>query len=67
MNRVGQWIEGTRDFLGEVKLELSKCAWPERSELLESTVVVVISCLLLATFVGISDGLLMQLMGVIIR
>ncbi len=67
MNKVGQWVTGTRAFLEEVRVELAKCSWPERSELLESTVVVIVSCLLLATFVGISDGLLMQLMGLIIR
>lgn len=67
MGRMGQWIEGLRGFLSEVQLELSKCTWPTRPELLESTVVVVVSCLILATFVGVSDALLMTLMSVIIR
>lgn len=67
MGKISQWINGFREFLGEVRVELSKCSWPTRPELLESTVVVVVSCLLLATFVGVSDGLLMSLMSVIIR
>lgn len=60
-------VTGFREFLGEVRQELSKCTWPTRPELLESTVVVVISCLILASYVGVSDYLLMQLMSVIIR
>ena len=67
MGKVGRWIEGLRAFFSEVRLELTKCTWPTRPELLESTVVVVVSCLIVATFVGVSDGLLMSLMSVIIR
>ena len=67
MEKAGKWIEDFRGFLENVKLELLKCSWPTRPELIESTVVVVVSCLILATFVGVSDGVLMSLMGVIIR
>jgi len=67
MGKLGRMVTGFREFLGEVRLELSKCTWPTRPELLESTVVVVISCLILATYVGVSDFLLMNLMSVIIR
>ena len=67
MGKVGQWIAGFQEFLGEVRVELSKCTWPTRPELMESTVVVVISCLILATFVGVSDAVLMSLTSVVIR
>ena len=67
MGKVGQWISGFQEFINEVRVELAKCAWPERAELIESTVVVIVSCVLLATFVGVSDGVLMSLMSVIIR
>ncbi len=67
MGKLGRMVAQFQEFLGEVRLELSKCTWPTRPELMESTVVVVISCLILAAFVGVSDGVLMHLMSVIIR
>lgn len=67
MGKLGRMIAGFRAFLEEVRLELSKCTWPTRPELMESTVVVVISCVILAAYVGVSDFLLMNLLSVIIR
>jgi preprotein translocase subunit SecE len=59
-------------FVGEVKVELDKCSWPwdpnqtgfkKYKELIESTVVVVISVVLLAGFVTTCDFLLAHLVG----
>jgi preprotein translocase subunit SecE len=35
--------------------ELKKCSWPSRRELVESTIVVTIACLILALFVALCD------------
>ena len=59
-------------FVGEVKVELDKCSWPwdpnltgfkKYKELIESTVVVIISVVLLAGFVTSCDWLLAHLVG----
>ena len=59
-------------FIGEVKVELDKCAWPwdpnlsgvkKYRELIESTIVVIISVVLLAGFVTSCDWLLTHLVG----
>ena len=59
-------------FIGEVKVELDKCSWPwdpnqtgfkKYKELIESTVVVVISVVLLAGFVTSCDWILTHLVG----
>ena len=59
-------------FVGEVKVELDKCSWPwdpnqtgfkKYKELIESTVVVIISVVLLAGFVTSSDWILTHLVG----
>jgi preprotein translocase subunit SecE len=59
-------------FVGEVRVELDKCSWPwdpnltgfkKYKELLESTIVVVISVLLLAGFVTSCDFLLAHFVG----
>ena len=59
-------------FVGEVKVELDKCSWPwdpnqtgfkKYKELIESTVVVIISVVLLAGFVTSADWILTHLVG----
>ena len=59
-------------FVGEVRVELEKCSWPwdpnqtgfkKYKELLESTIVVVISVVLLAGFVTSCDWILTHLVG----
>ena len=44
-----------RIFTSELVGELQKASWPTRSELKDSTIVVVVACLLLGLFTGISD------------
>ncbi len=59
-------------FVGEVRVELDKCSWPwdpnltgfkKYKELLESTIVVIISVVLLAGFVTSCDWILAHLVG----
>jgi preprotein translocase subunit SecE len=59
-------------FVGEVRVELDKCSWPwdpnqtgfkKYKELIESTVVVIISVVLLAGFVTSCDWILAHLVG----
>ena len=59
-------------FVGEVKVELDKCSWPwdpnqtgfkRYKELIESTVVVIISVVLLAGYVTSWDFLLAHVVG----
>jgi len=66
VNVVQEKIRGVRTFLGEVSGEMKKSAWPERQELVESTIVVIISMLLLSAFVGISDKILLTMLGLLI-
>src|SRR5471030_1702085 len=59
-------------FIAEVRVELEKCSWPwdpnlhgvkKYKELLESTLVVIISVVLLAGFVTTSDLVLAHVVG----
>jgi preprotein translocase subunit SecE len=49
-----------RIFLGEMVGELQKAAWPTKTELRDSTIVVVIAAILLGVFTSISDFSLYQ-------
>ena len=49
-----------RIFTGEMVGELKKASWPTKTELRDSTVVVIAASLLLGLFTGISDFALYQ-------
>ena len=44
-----------RDFLAEVTVELKKSSWPTRKELIDSTLVVIVTVLILGVFVALAD------------
>ncbi len=54
------------NYLKDVQLEMSKVSWPAREELSESTVIVIILCLILATFVFIVDTGLSNILKIIL-
>lgn len=67
VNKIADSIRKIRFFLADVKNELRKSTWPTRGELIESTVVVILSVVLFAIFVGICDTVLRQLIGLLAR
>ena len=52
-----------RDFLGEVTTELKKSAWPTRKELIDSTIVVIVTILILGIFVALADVVFLRIIG----
>ena len=56
-----------RFFLGDVRNELTKSTWPTRAELVESTIVVIVSVVLFAVFVGACDTVLRNVIGLLVR
>ena len=66
MNKIQVFIVKVVGFINEVGLELKKSTWPTRSELQESTIVVIMSVIVLGVFVGLSDLILMRLLRLIL-
>jgi preprotein translocase subunit SecE len=48
-------FRSVRLFFSELVGELQKASWPTRTELKDSTIVVIVACLLLGLFTSISD------------
>ena len=61
------WMDQVREFRKEVWLEFAKISWPTRSELQESTVVVIVTILIVTAFVGVVDQALTVLVGLLFR
>jgi preprotein translocase subunit SecE len=52
---MGNPFRNTRQFYRETVVELKKTVWPTRSELRNSTIVVIITMLLLGAFTALAD------------
>jgi preprotein translocase subunit SecE len=57
---MGAWFAKIRVFFEETGEELKKCSWPNRAQLLESTMVVIVALIILAIFVSIVDLVLVK-------
>jgi preprotein translocase subunit SecE len=58
-------IEKLKVFVKEVRLEMSKVTWPTRGELRDSTVVVIISCIVISAFIGVVDWILYSMVKMV--
>ena len=56
-----------RDFFLEVVAELKKSAWPTRKELVDSSLVVIMTVLILGMFVATADILLVRIIAMLTR
>ncbi len=54
-------------FIGQVRGEMRKVAWPSRPELLNSTIIVLVTTLMLAVFIGLCDVVISRIVNVLIR
>lgn len=58
-------FRSTRIFFGEMVGELQKASWPTRTELRDSTIVVVLAGVLLGLFTSISDFALINVVDLL--
>ena len=61
------WTTQVREFFKEVQVESAKISWPTRSELRDSTIVVIVAVLLVSAFVGIVDRIIALAVGLMFR
>jgi len=67
VSKIGEFFSKVKFFLGDVRNELYKSTWPTRGELIESTIVVIVSVVLFAVFVGLCDYVLRNGIEFILR
>ncbi len=58
-------MEKIRRFISDTVAEMGRCTWPNRRQLLESTVLVVVAMLVLACFVAAVDETAMRLIRLV--
>ena len=52
-------------FFKDVKMEMAKVTWPNRDELIGSTVIVLVSLAMLSAFIGVCDLVLSSAINII--
>ena len=57
----------TRDFIAEVIVELKKSAWPTRKELVDSSLVVILTVVILGMFVASADIIIGRIVAMLTR
>ena len=58
-------VEKLKTFFSEVVAELKKSSWPTRKELVDSTIVVVITVLAMGVFVALADVVFVKLISLL--
>jgi preprotein translocase subunit SecE len=66
IERTSTVVDTVRQFLREVRVELSKVTWPTRKDTIASTSVVLVIVFLIAAFLGIVDLGLSKLMRLLL-
>jgi preprotein translocase subunit SecE len=66
MKRLRDAIQAMRVFMSDVSLEMKKSTWPDRQELMSSTVVIIISVVIISVVGGISDKVLITLLRLLL-
>ena len=59
-------LEKIKQFLKDVRLELTKVTWTSREELIYSTIMVAVVSLILAIFIGVVDLVLSNLASLLL-
>ena len=60
-------MDKIREFMKDVRVEAGKVSWPTRDELRDSTVVVIVTVLLVAAFIGVVDQALNRAVALVFQ
>ena len=58
-------VQRATSYFKEVRVEASKVSWPNRKEIRQSTIVVLITCAILAALIFVYDQVFVRLLGLI--
>ncbi len=52
------WVQGTKDYINDLKLEMRRVTWPNRKQVEGTTAVVIFSVFAFAGYFFVVDGIL---------
>jgi preprotein translocase subunit SecE len=60
MAEVMKWVQGTKDYVNDLKLEMRRVTWPNRKQVEGTTAVVILSVFAFAAYFAVVDSLLVR-------
>jgi preprotein translocase subunit SecE len=67
MTPINEWWPRTRDFFRDVWVEIKKVSWPSRTEVVGTTLVVIVACFLFGFYLFVVDAGLSWLLDKVFR
>ena len=58
-------VQRAASYFKEVRVETGKVSWPNRKEIRQSTIVVLITCAILAALIFVIDQVFVRLLGLV--
>jgi preprotein translocase subunit SecE len=58
MADVAKWVQGTREYINDLKLEMRRVTWPSRAQVQATTAVVIFSVFAFAGYFAVVDSVL---------
>jgi len=55
---IKQWTENAKQFYADVRSEMRKVSWPNRQEVIGTTIVVIVSVFFFGAYLGLIDYIL---------
>ncbi|NLL62551.1 MAG: preprotein translocase subunit SecE [Candidatus Atribacteria bacterium] len=65
--KIKQIFQKLVNFIKEARAELKKVTWPNRKELISSTIVVMVAVVLVAIYLGLIDLLFSRVVAIILQ
>lgn len=65
--KVSQLFPKVINFIREARAELKKVTWPNRKQLISSTIVVMITVIIVAIFLGVVDLVFSRIVAIILQ
>jgi preprotein translocase subunit SecE len=65
--KVSQLFQKVINFIREARTELKKVTWPNRKQLISSTIVVMITVIIVAIFLGVVDLVFSRIVTIILQ
>jgi len=60
MADVKQWVQDTKDYINDLKLEMKRVTWPNRKQVEGTTAVVIFSVFAFAAYFWVVDSILFR-------
>jgi len=64
---VKAWVDGTKEYVNDLKLEMRRVTWPNRKQVEGTTAVVIVSVFAFAAYFAVVDNLLTNALNAVIK